>query len=260
MTVRLWLVGMIAAGSAVLTGAQVGPRGFLAPGAFDVLPVLPPAPAIGDSRDEADRATFRATRKLVGTPRWEMATNDVKLSAADMLRDYSCSVGVALTPENAPRTVAFVTRAAFDTNRSSAIAKDFYKRRRPFLADPGPTCQPPEQLKGSFDYPSGHTTAGWTWATLFAEIAPDRATMILARGRAFGESRIVCGVHNASAVEAGRVTAAATLAAVHSSPNFSAELIAAREELDALRHDSSSSRPDARSCAKEAALVAERIY
>jgi acid phosphatase (class A) len=30
---------------------------------------------------------------------------------------------------------------------------------------------------------------------ILAELAPERATPILNRGRAYGESRVVCGVH-----------------------------------------------------------------
>jgi acid phosphatase (class A) len=45
----------------------------------------------------------------------------------------------------------------------------------------------------------------------------------------------VCGVHNASAVEAGRLTATAVFAAQHASAEFRADVDAARQELVALR-------------------------
>ena len=233
------------AGAATLAAAQTGARGYLQPDAFDILAVLPPAPATGDARDAADRAIFLKTRELVGTPRWDMATSDVKTVPAAMFGDFACALGITLTPETAPRTAALLARADRDTGRSSARGKDFYQRKRPYLIDSGRTCQPGEDLNGSADYPSGHTTHGWTWASLLAELAPDRATPILARGRAFGESRIVCGVHNASAVEAGRVTAAATLAAVHGNAEFASDLAAARTELDALRSDPATPHPAA---------------
>lgn len=100
----------------------------------------PPAPAPNDARARADRAIFRATRVFQGTPRWDLATNDVKLSPADMMRDYSCAVGISLTPENAPRTASLIRRAAFDAVHETGIAKDFYKRERPFRYDRGPTA------------------------------------------------------------------------------------------------------------------------
>ena len=257
---KLAFVGVALLGAGTMAAGQVGPRGYLLPDAFDILRVLPPAPVTGDARDMADRAIFRSTRALQGTPRWEMATNDVKLSPADMMRDFSCAVGATLTPERAPLTAALMRRAGFDTARGSSIAKNFYKRRRPFLNDPGSTCQPPAEVADSYDYPSGHTTAGWTWATLLAQIAPDRATHILARGRAFGESRIVCGVHNASAVEAGRLSASATLTAMAADPAFQHDLAAARDEIAALRRCSGSEERQGGQCAGEAALVAQRVY
>lgn len=252
-------VATIALLSTAYAAEQAGPSGYLSPGAFDVMAVLPPAPRPDDARGLADRAIFRKTRALEGTPRWTLATNDVKLSPADMMRDYSCAVGISLTPDNAPRTAALVRRAAFDTARGTGIAKDFYKRERPFHYDKGATCQSPIALHGSYDYPSGHTTLGWTWAMLLAKLAPDRATPVLARGRAFGESRIVCGVHNASAVEAGRLSATATLTAMDELPTFRSDLAAAQAEIAALRADPATPRPDDAQCRAEAALVAQPV-
>lgn len=262
------ILAMLAAGAlASLAGvqaqsvaAQSQARGYLAPEAFDILAVLPPAPEKGDPRYDADRQIFRQTRALVGTPRWEMATNDVRTGQADLMRDFSCALGVNLTPQNAPRVEALVARARIDTGRATGIAKDHYRRLRPFQIDRGNICQPASEIAGSFDYPSGHTTLGWTWAMLLAELAPDRATRILARGRAYGESRIVCGVHNASAVEGGRLSAAATLSAVRASPEFQSDFAAARAELASLRASGTAGTPDATRCALEASLVTQPIF
>ena len=248
--------GAVAAAGVAFAAGPAGPSGYLAPGAFDVMAVLPPAPAEDDARAEADRAIFRATRRLVGTSRWTMATNDVKQSSADMMRDFSCAAGVTLTSDAAPATLAMVTRAAVDTVRRTNAAKEMFKRRRPFLYDEGLLCQPAAELR-SFDYPSGHATLGWTWATLLAWALPDRATALLARGRAYGESRVVCGVHNASAVEAGRLSATATLDALAGDPAFRRNLAAAHDELARLHL---APPPSAATCAAEAALVAQRIY
>lgn len=245
-----------------IAGAQqtLGPAGYLKPGAFDVLAVLPPAPKATDPRGLADRAIFKATRALQGSPRWAMATNDVKSAPADLFRDFNCAMGITMTPENAPRTAALLRRAMFDTGRQTGIAKTFYKRQRPFLIDRGPICQPASEVADSYDYPSGHTTAGWTMATLLAEIAPDRATALLARGRAYGESRIVCGVHNASAVEAGRLSASSTLTAMQGDPAFTTDLAGARQEIAALRQPGAAAKHDTVQCTREAALVAQPLY
>jgi acid phosphatase (class A) len=262
---RLWL--RVLAGSALALTAAGGvigaerPSGYLAPGEFDVTHVLEPAPRPGDPRYDTDRKIFRATRQLVGTPRWDLATRDAVITGPALLRDFSCSVGVTLTTENAPRLVHVLSRAAADTSRETNMAKDFYRRERPFTIDHGQVCQPPSELydqkthRMSFDYPSGHTTYGWTIALVLSALAPDRAQQILERGRAYGESRFVCGAHNESAVEAGMLSASATMALVSAKPAYQADLAEARTELAALR----SSGPAPQGCEAEAALLRERV-
>jgi hypothetical protein len=72
-------------------------------------------------------------------------------------------------------------------------------------------------------------------ALILSEIAPDRSDAILARGRAFGESRTVCNVHWHSDVVAGRVMGAAAVARLHADPAFRAEVDAARTEVATRR-------------------------
>jgi acid phosphatase (class A) len=240
--------------------SEKSPEGYLAPGEFNVTSVIEPAPRPGDPRYESDRKIFRMTRRLKGSPRWDLATQDVNTSVPALLRDFSCAVGVQLTPENAPRLVAVVRRAGADTSGQTRIAKEAYKRSRPFTIDKGPICQPKSELydkkleRMSYDYPSGHTTWGWTWALVLSSVAPDRAQQILERGRAYGDSRFVCGAHNESAVEAGMLSASGTLALVATKPDYQNDIAAARAELAALRR----SAPAAQNCAAESILLKQR--
>lgn len=231
--------------------------GYLAPGALDMVAVLPPAPAPGSSRYQADRRVFRETRKLAGGPRWRLAIDDVAVGVPAMLHNFSCAAGVALTPERAPRTAALLTRLQRESRAAVEAPKALYRRRRPFLIDSGPVCQPAEALR-SFDYPSGHTTWGWAVALVLAEAAPARASAILTRGRAYGESRVVCGAHNASAVEAGRTAASTLVAVLHGAPEFRDDVAAARSELAALQ--ASLPAAGAGQCAAEAALIEPTPY
>jgi acid phosphatase (class A) len=233
-----------------------GPQftGYLTPGSVDILKVLPPAPVEGDTRYETDRQVFKQTRSWEGTPRWQMASDDALASPADLLRHFSCSVGVEMNPANAPKIMSVAQRATRDAGREMSVAKDHFQRKRPFWTDKGNICRPREELGNTYDYPSGHATAGWTWALVLTQVAPDRAAPILARGRAIGESRVVCGVHTASAVEGGRYTADAVTALVSVNAEFRADVEAARKELEGLRQ--SGAKPDPARCEREAALVA----
>jgi len=234
------------------------PPGFLDGGYFDLIDIIPPAPIKDDPRGIADRAIFKLTRKLKGTARWDMAVADVPGDTASMMRDFSCATQVGMTPQKAPKTAALLEKASRDAVRETNQVKDFYRRQRPFLIDEGEICEP---LAGfgpnSFDYPSGHATRGWTWALILGEILHERAAPIMARGRAFGESRIVCGAHNASAIEAGRLAASATLDVVRTERSYQLAVDAARVELIALRK--ASVPPSAQACAAEEALVSQPI-
>ena len=253
----LWKSGLAVVSAMVLVGAAPAPQGYLGDALPDSYAILPPAPVAGTTRYEADRATFLATRSLKDSSRWAMAQGDVDQTA--ILKDLACATGVELTPRNAPRTSALIQRIASDVSRATNGPKDIYKRQRPYLIDEGPTCvDKTETLAKSPDYPSGHNAWGWTVGLIMAELAPDRATQILARARAFGESRLVCGVHNLSAVEAGRLNGSIVVAALHGQDAFRKDMDVARKEVAAARK--AGPAPDAGTCAAESSLVAKSPY
>lgn len=261
-----WKLLMAAAAVATL-GAAPAPapapmatppaQGYLGDAAPDTYKILPPAPVPGTTRYEADRTVYLATRSLQDTPRWAMAQNDA--NQLGILKDLSCAIGVDLNPANAPKTVALISRVGRDVSLATNRPKDIYKRQRPYLIDEGPICvEKSEALAKSADYPSGHNTWGWTVGLIMAELAPDRATAILARARAFGESRLVCGVHNLSAVEAGRLNGSIVVAGLHGSEAFRKDLEAVRKEVAAARK--AGPAPDPAACAKEAEIIAKSPY
>lgn len=233
------------------------PFGYLGLAAPDTYKILPPAPTPGTVRYEADRQTFLKTRSLQDSPRWALAVNDVDQKA--ILKDLSCAVGVELTKDNAPKFIALFTKMLPDIGYATNHPKDIYKRQRPYLIDEGPICVPKDAaLAASPDYPSGHVTYSWTLGLVLAELVPDRSTEVLVRARAFGESRLVCGVHNMSAVESGRTNASALVAGLHGSPDFRADMEAARTEIAATR--AKGPAPDAAGCAAEAEVTKSSPY
>lgn len=258
---------VVAAGAALTLGAAPATQpamspsghgpGYLGEAAPDTYAILPPSPTPDDPRDRADREIYRATRGLDGTARWAQAQNDN--NSAAILKDLSCAVGVELTAQTAPKTYALMFKVAPDVSRATNRPKDIYKRSRPYLRDDGPICVPKDAaLAASPDYPSGHNTWAWTVGLIMAELVPDRATPILIRARAFGENRLVCGVHSLSAVEAGRLNGSIVVAALHGDPQFRADLDAARAELAAAR--AAGAAPDPAFCGKEAELDAKAPY
>jgi len=212
---------------------------------------LPPPPAPESVLGTADMAVYRATRALEGSARWRLAAHDADIARRDLFADFKCSLGVDLGTVQAPAVTRLITRASADLFPLVGASKEYYKRPRPYLVEQLPLCiVPSEELTRGGAYPSGHAAAGWLYALLLAEVAPDRAAAILGRGRAYGESRVVCGVHYLSDIEGGRTLATALVAALSGSSEFAADLTAARKELGALR--ANGARGDAAACANEA--------
>lgn len=248
-------LALLALGLAGAGIAADAPKGYLAPGAVDLIHILPPPPTSGDIRYETDRKVFRAMKAKIGSARWQAATADVKYDTPTMMHDFECAVGITLDAKALPATAHLLSTASADTSRANNNAKEIWQRQRPFWIDEGETCQPKDELGKSFDYPSGHTTKGWTLGLVLAEVFPDRANQILARARAYGESRIVCRVHNMSAVEAGRLGATTTMEKVRMTPAYQADFTAARTELAAAKLIA----PDAARCKAEADVLGPSV-
>lgn len=221
----------------------------------DSLSLVPPPAAAGSAAQARDDAAAKAAVALQGSARWRTAMSDADLKLPQAAQTFACALGVKLTPEQAPRLMSLLGRTISDLGLSTYAAKTKYMRARPFTVDGAPSCTPGFEavLRRDGSYPSGHSAVGWGWALMLAEIAPDRADAVLARGRAFGQSRVICNVHWLSDAEEGRVVASAVVAKLHSDPQFRADLDAARAELAALRQ--AGGAPD-RDCAAEAASLA----
>ena len=123
------------------------------------------------------------------------------------------------------------------------------------MVDGAPSCTPDEEpaLRKDGSYPSGHSAISWGWALILAEAAPDRVDAILARGRAFGQSRVECNAHWLSDTEEGWLMASGVIARLHDNADFRADLAAARTEIEAARVKGLGPTRD---CAREAAQLA----
>jgi acid phosphatase (class A) len=234
------------------------PDGYLAK---DELPavaaLLPGPPAEGSEALTLDRAARAHTLTEKDSPRWVLAQSDADIDPALAARLFDCPLGTNLGREQPPALTRLFTRVLTDVGALVEEPKARFMRKRPFMDDGGAICVARrEDLAKNGSYPSGHAAAGYAWALVMAEIAPDQAGPIIARGRAVGDSRVVCGVHYISDVEAGRSIAAALVAAEHAKPEFRADLEAARAEV-AARRATSDSNPV---CTAENAALATPAY
>lgn len=209
-------------------------QGYLANAApEDSLLLSPPPPAPGSVAEARDAEASRAGLALRGSPRWDLATSDAELTTPSATAVMSCAAGVAIGPQTTPKTDKLLRRAMPDLGQSTSAIKARYQRPRPFMVNGAPTCTPAAEagLRQNGSYPSGHSAIGYGWGLILAELLPARANQLVARGRAFGDSRRVCNVHWLSDIEEGRIAAAAVFARLNAEPAFQKDLKAARAEL-----------------------------
>ncbi len=220
----------------------------------DSLALLPPPPVKDAAMRAADEASYRATRSLLSTPRGALAKADARLDFPAAASTFSCAAQLDITPEATPHLYTLLRRTLVDAGGATYRAKDHYQRLRPFAEYKDSSCTPDEEARLVRDgsYPSGHAALGWAWALVLAELMPERADAVLQRGYAYGQSRMICGVHWQSDVDAGRVVGAAAVARLHAHPVFLAQLGAAATEVRAARAAGRGSRHD---CAAEASAL-----
>lgn len=213
------------------------PAGYLGKSLPDSLALLPPPPAPGTPAFANDEAVSRASQKLKGTPRYALAVSDADLSFPHTSTVFACALGVSISQEKTPRLYLLLQRSMIDGGLGTYAAKNHYQRIRPFVHYQESTCYPKDEaaLRKDGSYPSGHTTIGWTWALLLTELVPERSDALLARGRSFGESRLICNAHWQSDILEGRATAAGVVARLHADPVFQDDMKAAAAEIQAQR-------------------------
>ena len=228
--------------------------GYLAPEALPrseaFLPEAPKAVTPGSGDDLAARAAFAGR----GQPRWQQARADAELKFPAAARAFACALGFEPSEAETPHLVMLLRRTMADAGLSTSTAKKRYSRERPFMLMREASCTPEEEAHLSHDgsYPSGHSAIGWAWALVLSEAAPMRREAVLRRGVAFGQSRVACGVHWQSDVDAGRVVGSAAVSALRGNAVFEAQMAQAQKEV-AARLAVSPTQPA--HCAAEAAAL-----
>ncbi|MGO8988701.1 MAG: acid phosphatase [bacterium] len=231
------------------------PAGYLPRNTLpDSFTLLPPPPVTGSAALMCDEEASQKALALRGTPRWALAKEDANLVFPQAAGAFSCALNALITEQDTPHLYMLLRRTLADAGLSTDAAKGHYNRTRPFVVNKESTCTPDDEkfLKTNGSYPSGHAALGWAWALILTEISPERTDAILARGRAFGESRVICNVHWESDVIEGRFMGAGTVARLHADSTFRADLEAAKAELAAVR---AKGLNPLRDCAAEAAAM-----
>lgn len=213
--------------AALLAVAPAGWAQTNTPPILDAVTLMGPPPAANSAEQAADTL---AMRPRVSDERLAQARADQPFGPWAAMRPV---LGEGFTEANLPRTARVFTLLLNSLSPGIGAGKDHFARRRPFAEDARYLqCDDPGQSgANSGSYPSGHAAGGWAWALVLAELLPSRADALLQRGRDYGDSRVICGFHYPSDIEASRLLAAASLARLHGDAEFRRALDAARREL-----------------------------
>jgi acid phosphatase (class A) len=229
--------------------------GFLQPADRpDALALISPPPTAGSKRMKADVESYRESLRWRDTPRWHLAASDANVQFPHAAETFSCAAGIRISQADTPQLYVLLQRVIVDAGKSTAPAKEKYDRPRPFVVFDEHTCVPKDEsvLRDNGAFPSGHASLGWAWALTLAELLPARANALFARGYEFGQSRVICGVHWQTDVDAGRMIGSAVMAKLHANPEFVASMRAASEEVRRAPAATASQ------CAAEASALAPR--
>ena len=227
------MVGFFASVALAPHGAvRAQSSGYLTGREVDFRTLLGPPPAADSLWDRADQKLVEAYQS-VDTARFESA----KLDEEQLYPRFEKAFGRPIDRKTSPVLFALLDRALLDVDATAAAAKDHFHRPRPFqrlqlshVCNRGDAPKPEDHPLHGSSYPSGHSVHGWTVAMILSRVDPDRAQSLTQRAEEYEESRLICGMHFPTDIEAGQVVAAAVVARLDSSSDFQADLAKARKE------------------------------
>ncbi|QIW09527.1 phosphatase PAP2 family protein [Francisella sp. LA112445] len=127
-----------------------------------------------------------------------------------------------------------VTKVVLDSANSTAVAKEKYNRVRPYYYYGKSSCDGEDlsSKKRELSYPSGHAIRGITVARVLAKILPNKyREQLFHRGIEYGNSRVICGDHWQSDIEASRVLSGFVMNALEQNNKYKISIKQAKQKV-----------------------------
>jgi acid phosphatase (class A) len=204
----------------ILTAAEVDPA-----------KLLPPPAADGSELQKADLADVQRVYKTRSPDRRAQAEWDDEHETVEL---FFKTLGPGFDLNKLPKTAKLL--AAVDDEQAvvASMAKKYFLRNRPWAIDPSlVACDYKPGAATKTSYPSGHATLSYSEGYILAALMPDKAQPILNRAQEYAYSRVVCGAHYASDIEASHVLGTELAMMLLDHPQFAADFQASRVELRA---------------------------
>nr|WP_221212251.1 PA-phosphatase [Brevundimonas lenta] len=212
--------------------AAVLAEGYLDGAALDQLAAASvPSPFV-PGNEPSDHANFGP-----GTDRWWLAIAHAELRPPEAAQHFDCILGTRLAEKPRPALTRLMTRLLIDTDRLTRQLAEAHPRARPVAVDRNlqPCQRITDAMRDSPSWPAGGAVAGAAYGEMFAQLAPDQAEALRARGAEIGFSRAVCRMNWMADSFDGAEIGKAVYAQAAQTPAFAADLEAARAELTAAR-------------------------
>jgi acid phosphatase (class A) len=202
----------------ILTEAQVDPARL-----------LPPPVRDGSEEQKAELADVQKAYRNRTPERRAVAEWDDKHETVEL---FFKTLGPEFDLKKLPRTAKLIAALENEQSVAANIAKKHFQRNRPWAVDPSlVACDYKPNAAPLTSYPSGHATLSYSEGYILAELMPEKAEPILSRAREYAYSRLVCGAHYASDIEASHVLGTELAMMLMDNPAFAADFKASQAEL-----------------------------
>lgn len=226
----LLLAGCATARVPIATGEPL--EGYLDTAAIEAVGAgMLPAPGDPDAEEAGSGSV------LPGTDRWWLAIAHAELRPPEAAQHFDCILGARLANQPRPALTRLMTRLLIDSASVTHALAERSSRRRPTAQRPDlqPCVRMDATVRNSPSWPAGGAVTGAAYGEMFAALAPDRADASRQRGIDIGLSRAVCQVNWPSDVTDGLQIGRRVYASASATPEFAADLEAARVEVTAAR-------------------------
>src|ERR1700730_17146968 len=211
----------------LLTGPTwAGDASYISLNQINHAKLLGPPPAAQSDKQKLDLMAVLQAQQGRTASQGERAVADNDLS---IFRIAGELLGPNFTAARVPKTTAFFDRINQDVRTLFLATKDVWNRPRPFKVSTD--VKAIGELSNSGSYPSGHAILGYLAAIILANMLPEKSESLFARGREYGQNRVIAGAHFPTDIEAGRIAATAMAVAFMQNESFMKDFAEATAEL-----------------------------
>lgn len=203
----------------------------LKPEQVDPAHLIPPPPKDGSDLQKAELAEVQRVYRTRTPERHTQAEWDDKHEDINI---FAGTLGPAVDFAKLPVTRKLLQTVEDEQSVVINMGKRHFLKNRPWANDSSiVACDYKPNAAPLTSYPSGHAGLGYSLGFVLAQLMPEKAEAILTRASEYAYSRVVCGAHYPSDIEASHVMATQVVMLMMQNAAFAAQFQAARAELKA---------------------------